>query len=43
VRSQLEAIGGDVQGSTPEEMRARMAADVQRWTRVIRDANIPLI
>ena len=43
VRSQLEAIGGDVQGSSPEEMRARMAADVQRWTRVIRDANIPLI
>lgn len=41
IRSQLEAMGGDVQGSTPEEMRARLVADIERWARVVRDANIP--
>lgn len=40
-RGKLEAMGGDVQGSTPEEMRARVADEIQRWARVIREAKIP--
>ena len=41
VKSRLEAIvGGDVRGSTPEEMRAMLADQVARWTRAVRDANI---
>jgi len=40
VRARLEQIGGEVRGSTPEEMRERVAAEVQRWSRVIQDANI---
>jgi tripartite-type tricarboxylate transporter receptor subunit TctC len=40
VRARLEQIGGDVRGSTPEEMRERVATEVQRWAKVIRDANI---
>lgn len=41
VRNMLETIGGEAQGSAPEEMRARVASDMQRWTRVVRDAKIP--
>jgi tripartite-type tricarboxylate transporter receptor subunit TctC len=40
-RGKLEGMGGEVQGSTPEEMRARVAEEMQRWARVIREANIP--
>jgi tripartite-type tricarboxylate transporter receptor subunit TctC len=40
-RAKLEGMGGEVQGSTPEEMRARVAEEMQRWARVIREANIP--
>ena len=41
VRSRLEGFGGEVRGSTPEEMRARIATEVQRWSQVIREAKIP--
>jgi tripartite-type tricarboxylate transporter receptor subunit TctC len=40
VRSRLEGFGGEVRGSTPEEMRARVVGEVARWSKVIRDANI---
>ena len=40
VRSRLEGFGGEVHGSTPEEMRSRVAAEVQRWSKVIREAKI---
>ena len=40
VRAKLEEIGGDVRGSTPAEMRERVASELKNWTRVIRDANI---
>jgi tripartite-type tricarboxylate transporter receptor subunit TctC len=40
VRSRLEGFGGEVRGSTPEEMRTRVASEVQRWSKVIREANI---
>ena len=40
VRSKLEEIGGDVRGSTPAEMRTRVAAELTNWTQVIRQAKI---
>lgn len=40
VRTRLEAFGGEVRGSTPVEMRARVAREVERWSKVIRDSNI---
>jgi tripartite-type tricarboxylate transporter receptor subunit TctC len=40
VRKRLEDIGGEVRGSTPEEMRARVVGELQNWGRVIREANI---
>jgi tripartite-type tricarboxylate transporter receptor subunit TctC len=40
VRSRLEGFGGEVRGSTPEEMRLRIATEVQRWSKVIREAKI---
>ncbi|MBR1224987.1 tripartite tricarboxylate transporter substrate binding protein [Bradyrhizobium sp. AUGA SZCCT0176] len=41
-RAALEtAIGGDVQGSTPEEMRALIQSQIVKWADVIKTANIP--
>jgi tripartite-type tricarboxylate transporter receptor subunit TctC len=40
VRAKLEEIGGDVRGSTPAEMRNRVATELNNWTRVIRQAGI---
>ena len=42
VTFRLEQIGGEVRGGSPEEMRARVASELQRWTQVIRDAGIQL-
>ena len=41
IRARLESFGGEVRGSTPEEMRARVASEVQRWAKVIAEARIP--
>ena len=40
VSARLEQIGGEARGSTPEEMKSRVAAELQRWSRVMRDAGI---
>ena len=40
VRGRLESFGGEVRGSTPEEMRARVASEVARWSKVVREAKI---
>jgi len=41
IRTRLEDIvGGDVRGSTPDEMRAMLADQVARWQKVARDADI---
>lgn len=41
VRSKLEeATGGDVRGSTPDELRAAIRADIQRWNKLVADAHI---
>jgi tripartite-type tricarboxylate transporter receptor subunit TctC len=41
VRSRLEDMGGEAKGSTPEEMRAMVAAQTQKWIKVVADAKIP--
>lgn len=40
VRAKLEEIGGEVRGSTPGEMRSRVATELKNWTQVIRQAGI---
>ncbi len=41
VKARLEEMGGEARGSTPQDMTAMVAAEVQRWSRVIADAKIP--
>jgi tripartite-type tricarboxylate transporter receptor subunit TctC len=41
VRTRLEEMGGEARGSTPDEMKAMVASEVQRWSQVVADANIP--
>jgi tripartite-type tricarboxylate transporter receptor subunit TctC len=41
VRRRLEGLGNRVSGSTPNEMRALVAAQAEKWRGVIRDAGIP--
>ena len=40
VLKKLAAIGLEPVGNTPEETRARIAADIPKWAKVIKDANI---
>lgn len=40
VRGKLEAIGNEVRGSTPEEMRTWIAGEVAKWKKVIADAKV---
>ncbi len=40
VRDKLEAIGNEVRGSTPEEMRAWVAGEVAKWRKVIDEAQV---
>ncbi len=41
VRARLEEMGGEARGSTPQEMAAMVAAELQRWSRVVAEAKIP--
>jgi tripartite-type tricarboxylate transporter receptor subunit TctC len=36
----LEGIGGELQATTPDELRARVAAELKMWTRVVDEAKI---
>jgi len=40
VRAKLAGIGIDIAGSTPEELRAEVASEIAKWTKVIKDAKI---
>jgi tripartite-type tricarboxylate transporter receptor subunit TctC len=41
VRGKLEeATGGEVSASTPDEMKATIAADLKRWAQLVKDAGI---
>jgi tripartite-type tricarboxylate transporter receptor subunit TctC len=44
IKKQLEtAVGGDVRGSSPEEMKALITAEIAKWSNVVERANIPRI
>jgi len=40
VRAKLAAIGIEIAGSTPDALRAEVASEIAKWTKVIKDANI---
>jgi tripartite-type tricarboxylate transporter receptor subunit TctC len=40
VRDKLEAIGNEVKGSTPDEMRTWVAGEIAKWRKVIDDAKV---
>ena len=40
VRQKLVDIGGEARGSTPDEMRAMIAAESDKWNRLVAEANI---
>jgi tripartite-type tricarboxylate transporter receptor subunit TctC len=41
LQAKARQFGMDARGSTPAEMRARMARDIERWAKVIDKAGIP--
>jgi tripartite-type tricarboxylate transporter receptor subunit TctC len=41
VKSRLEEMGGDVRGSTSEEMKNMVASETQKWIQVVNAAKIP--
>jgi tripartite-type tricarboxylate transporter receptor subunit TctC len=40
LRATASKLGMDARGSTPEQMRDRMAADIKKWASVIEKAGI---
>ena len=40
IASRLDQIGGEARGGSPDEMRARVAEEVKRWARVMKEAGI---
>jgi len=41
VKTRLEEMGGEVRGSTPDEMRTMVATQTQKWIQVVNEAKIP--
>jgi tripartite-type tricarboxylate transporter receptor subunit TctC len=41
VKARLEEMGGEAKGSTPEEMKAMVVFELQKWTQVVADAKVP--
>jgi tripartite-type tricarboxylate transporter receptor subunit TctC len=41
VKKRLEEMGGEAQGSTPEEMKAMVTSELQRWTQLVAEVKIP--
>jgi tripartite-type tricarboxylate transporter receptor subunit TctC len=41
VRQRLVDIGGEARGLSPDEFRAMLTAESERWTRLVSDAGIP--
>ena len=41
VKTRLEEMGGDVRGSSPDEMKNMVAFETQKWTQVVNNAKIP--
>jgi tripartite-type tricarboxylate transporter receptor subunit TctC len=42
IRSRLEGMGQEVVGGTPEQLDARVKADLAVYARIVREAKIPL-
>jgi tripartite-type tricarboxylate transporter receptor subunit TctC len=40
MQKRFAGLGLDVVGSTAEETRAAIAADISKWAKVVKDANI---
>jgi tripartite-type tricarboxylate transporter receptor subunit TctC len=40
VRSKMAQLGFDAVGDTPDEFRARIASEIPKWEKVIKDANL---
>ena len=41
VKRHLEEMGGEARASTPKEMEALVTSEIQKWTKVVSEANIP--
>lgn len=41
VKTRLEEMGGEVRGSSPEEMKNLVASQTQKWIQVVSEAKIP--
>ena len=41
VKTRLEEMGGDVRGSTSDEMKNMVASETQKWIQVVNNAKIP--
>lgn len=41
VKERLVAMGGEVRGSTPDEMKKMVTGQLNNWIQVVKDANIP--
>jgi tripartite-type tricarboxylate transporter receptor subunit TctC len=41
VRARIDTLGADTRGSTPTELRDRVATELARWKKVIADSKIP--
>ncbi|VCU71687.1 Tripartite tricarboxylate transporter family receptor [Pigmentiphaga humi] len=41
VRARLADMGGEVRGSTPEEMTSMVSAELKKWVAIVNEANIP--
>jgi tripartite-type tricarboxylate transporter receptor subunit TctC len=42
VREKLEALGGEIVGSTPSEFSAYLKSEIAKWDKVAKTANIRL-
>ncbi|KQP12374.1 MULTISPECIES: tripartite tricarboxylate transporter substrate binding protein [Pseudorhodoferax] len=41
VRQRLEDMGGEARGSTPDEMKAMVTRELEKWTMVVAESQIP--
>jgi tripartite-type tricarboxylate transporter receptor subunit TctC len=41
VKTRLEDMGGEVRGSTPEDMKTMLTSQTQKWIQVVNEAKIP--
>lgn len=41
LRARLADMGGEARASSPEEMKTMVTAELQRWTQLVAEANIP--